>query len=406
MKPSTVGPASSSWLGLLTAALFSMSSLDRAAAAGPDEYTRNAVLAIEELNSQWYNVQTGIWDNAWWNSANALTTLAEFTLLRLDEANRLNLGGYMYNTFVQAQRTNVQTLKITSADGMPESTYCLDYNQGCMAKREFLGKRGFDDFINEFYDDEGWWALGLIRTYDATADRQYLDAAVNIFEDMQTGLGGPCGGGIYWNKDRRYVNAITNELYLFVAAALARRIPDNPSYLETARNQWAWFDRSGMINDDNLINDGLDGECRNNGLQTWSYNQGVILGALTELWRATGNDRLLDRATTIARAAIDHLANGDGVLVETDRCELRDGHCGRDGQQFKGIFVRNLRYLHNARPRPEFRDFIVKNADVIWANNRNDENQLGVAWNGPFVLATGNSHSSALDVLVAAISVA
>ncbi|KFA61958.1 hypothetical protein S40285_02811 [Stachybotrys chlorohalonatus IBT 40285] len=399
--------ASSPWGSLVTRAVYLMSvNPDEVRAAGPEEYTEHARIAIEELNAQWYNVQTGIWDDAWWNSANTLTTLAEFALLRHDEANALNIGGYMRNTFIQAQHTNVQTLKTLDTFGMTTSTYCLNSGGGCVAKRGFLGKRGFDDFINEFYDDEGWWALGLIRSFDVTGDQDYLNAAVDIFTDMQTGLGGPCNGGIYWNKDRQYVNAITNELYLFVAASLANRIPENPSYLEIARNQWAWFDQSGMINSENLINDGLDNQCRNNGLQTWSYNQGVILGGLVELSRATGNRRLLDRATVIAKAAIDHLTNEAGVVVETDECELRTGNCGRDGQQFKGIFVRNLRYLHEAAPDPQFQELIVKNADVIWANDRNDQNQLGVAWNGPFVLATGNSHSSALDAIVAAIAVA
>lgn len=399
-------------------------------AADADTYTSYAVRAIDTLNDEWYNVRTGIWDNAWWNSANFLTMLSDFALLRLDEANELNIGGYMRNTFVQAQKTNVQTLKTLSDAGMVSSTYCLDWDEGCMVKREFLGRRGYDDFVNEFYDDEGWWALALIRAYDAAGDQEYLDAAVDIFRDMQTGQGGPCGGGIFWNKERAYVNAITNELYLSVAASLANRIPQEPSYLDVARAQWRWFDGSGLINSHGLINDGLDGGCRNNGLQTWSYNQGVILGGLVELAIATGDTTLTDKATRIARSAIEALAgavdrddggddgdgdgdgdsdsdgDGDGVLAETDRCELRSGHCGRDGQTFKGVFVRNLRYLHEVAPQDEFRDFILRNADSIWAHDRNDRDMLGVSWKGPYVDATGATQSSALDVIVAAIAVA
>lgn len=377
----------------------------QAQAASTQDYVDNAMSAIETLNDEWYNVRTGIWDDAWWNSANVLTTLADFTALRLNEGNSLNVGGFMYNTFTQAQKENVQTLKSMDDNGMVTSSYCIDDNSGCMAKRSFLDKRGFDDFINDFYDDEGWWALALIRTFDVTGEQRYLDAAVQIFEDMQTGLGGPCNGGIYWNKERKYVNAITNELYLFVAASLANRAPEKQRYLKIARDQWQWFKNSGMINKDNLINDGLNDQCKNNGLQTWSYNQGVILGGLTELFKATGNKNLLKEAHAIAKAAIKHLSNEAGVLVETDNCELRGGNCGRDGQQFKGIFVRNLRYLHDAAPRDQYRDFIIKNADVIWANNRNDRNMLGVAWNGPFVVASGASQSCALDVIVAAIAV-
>lgn len=59
-----------------------------------------------------------------------------------------------------------------------------------------------------------------------------------------------------------------------------------------------------MINEKNLINDGLtinaDATCVNNGEITWSYNQGVILGGLAELYKATGNSTLLAKAVDIA----------------------------------------------------------------------------------------------------------
>ncbi|KAJ3465701.1 hypothetical protein MRS44_006359 [Fusarium solani] len=393
-----------SWGGLVARASLLASSTTHLGAREVDTYTEKASIAIQRLNDDWYNAATGIWDGAWWNSGSAMATLADFTMLRLDEANRLNLGGIMRTTFNNAQKTQVKTLK-TMTNGLVFSTYCIDSDSGCMAKRDFLGKRGFDDFINEFYDDEGWWALAWIRCHDAAGDADFLEAAIDLFNDMGTGAGTPCGGGIYWNKDRKYVNAIANELYLSVAASLARRVPGNTTYLEIAKKQWEWFEASGMINKNGLINDGLNG-CKNNGLQTWSYNQGVILGGLVELALATGDGALIEKAHRIAYAAIKELTNDDGILIETDDCELKDGHCGRDGQQFKGIFIRNIHYLHKVSPKDLYRRLIIKNADSIWKNNRNKRNQLGVAWTGPYVDATGPSHSSALDVLVAAIGVA
>lgn len=390
----------------VTAALLLMPS--GTAAASAQVYTDHAYTAIKALNSEWYDIYTGLWDEAWWNSANVLTTLAEFASLRLDDANELNLGGHMLNTWERAQRSQVSTIKTFDADGITVTSNCINDHAGCMTKQGSGGrwkKRQFDYLTNDFYDDSSWWALGVLKAYDVTGDRRYLDSAVIIFEDLRTGLGGPCKGGIFWNKERQYVNAITNELYLFVAAALANRIPQEARFLKIAKDQWNWFNKSGMINKDNLINDGLNSKCKNNGYQTWSYNQGVILGALVELAQATGDASLIDKAHSIANAAIDHLSNDAGVIVETDSCELRPGHCGTDGQQFKGIFVRNLRYLHEASPRDRYKKVILKNADVIWANNRNSKNQLGVAWNGPFVTATVMSQSAALDVLVAAIAV-
>ncbi|ODA76359.1 hypothetical protein RJ55_08205 [Drechmeria coniospora] len=394
----------SGWRGALAVGLTLLASSPSADAAMPVQfYVEASMAAIQTLNRLFYNVNTGIWDDAWWNSGNALTTLADFTRLRLPEANRLNLGGYMNNTFVQAQKTMVQTSKVVNKMGLPSSTYCIDAHSGCMSKRDFLGKRGFDDFRNDFYDDEGWWALGLIRSFDVTGQRQYLVAAIDVFDDMRTGLNTPCGG-IYWSKERKYVNAVANELYLAVATSLAKRIPDNRMYLDIALAQWAWFNGSGMINGENLINDGLDEHCKNNGLQTWSYNQGVILGALAELSTITRDQQYVNRAVTLAMASMKALSNAEGILVETDKCELKPGNCGRDGAQFKGIYVRNLAYLHKVAPRREFADFIIRNADSIWQRDRNRAS-LGIAWAGPYIKATGQTQSSALDALVAAISV-
>ncbi|KAH8173181.1 glycosyl hydrolase family 76 domain-containing protein [Sarocladium implicatum] len=392
-----------------------------------DIYTKQAQAGIETLNEEWYNIDTGIWDKAWWNSGNAFTVLADFALLRPEAANEINVGGYMRNTFIRAQTVVVHTTKETDdkgavtsystfsgiGTGPPRNEKTGHWGKNTWDRRR-VNKRQFAQFRNEFYDDMGWWTLGLIRAYDVTRDTAYLDSAVLLYNDIKTALGGPCKGGVYWSRERKYVNAITNELYLSIAASLANRIPSNPGYLKTAKEQWNWFNNSGMINKNNLINDGLNGKCKNNGANTWSYNQGVILGGLTELHRATNgsDDTLIPAAKAIARAAIKHLSNEDGVLVETDKCELRSGNCGRDGQQFKGIFVRNLRYLHEEAPEEEFRRFILDQAASIWVNNRDKKasakgkSRLGVAWAGPFVRATGASQSCALDALVAAIAVA
>lgn len=320
--------------------------------------TFRAELESFTLNRDWYNKTTGIWDTAWWNSGNALTMLSDFYKLASNEASVIQIPQTIQNTFVQAQKADVQTLKVAAASGMVTTFDCIDGEGSCSGKNA-LSKRGFTNFLNDYYDDEGWWALGLIHAYDAVGKKEYLNAAVNIFNDMQTGLGGPCHGGIYWSKERGYVNAIANELYLQVAGALANRIPaDKAKYLQIAKDQWTWFANSGMINSENLINDGLDANCKNNNGLTWTYNQGVVLGGLAELFRATGDRMYTDRASIIAKAAIKKLSNKDGILVEVNNCEMETGPtpCGRDGQQFKGVFIRNLRYLNDVAHDKQFED--------------------------------------------------
>lgn len=196
-----------------------------------------------------------------------------------------------------------------------------------------------------------------------------------------------------------------------MAASLANRVPAarKDYYLDIGKKEWAWFKNSGMINSKDLVNDGLkidaDGTCVNNGYNTWSYNQGVVLGGLAELSKATGDKSYLDEAAKIAKAAIALLSDEQGIIHESGGCEP---NCGGDASQFKGIFVRNLQYLHSIAPQDAYRTAILVNADSIWANDRDERNQLGISWTGPVEAGGGpnaTTHTSALDALVAAMAV-
>ncbi|KAK4163242.1 hypothetical protein QBC43DRAFT_335705 [Cladorrhinum sp. PSN259] len=388
------------WGPLAVRALHLISANPQPRDTSPTTYAQHTLLAAKALQ-RWYDWSTGTWNTTgWWNSANSLTVLTDWASLAKSDADSINIADIISNTFRAAQIRNVLVRKSLSARGEITSTYTIGPP---------VNKRGYPGFLNDFYDDEGWWALALIRSWDVTKEQAYLDTAELIFKDMQNGTDSICGGGIFWSKQRMYKNAITNELYISVAASLGYRIVSKrDQYLQIAQDAWAWFKRSGMINKDNLINDGLvinaDGSCVNNGLQTWSYNQGVILGGLVEIYRVTGDKTLLDEAVNIAEAAIHKLRDETGIIREIDRCEP---NCGNDGMQFKGIFVRNLKYLNAWVPKNLFKETIRKNADSIWENNRNDKNQFGISWAGPVDAGTGptaGTHTSAMDVLVAALS--
>jgi predicted alpha-1,6-mannanase (GH76 family) len=308
-----------------------------------------------------YNQKDGLFNTmGWWNSANAITTLAdEASIGQTSEFDPI-----FSNTFKRAQLRS-------------------------------------SNFRNEFYDDEGWWALAWIDVYELRGDEAYLRMAQSIFEDMTGGWDNVCGGGIWWKKNRRYKSAIANELFLSVAAKLALHSEGRreQEYLKWAKREWKWFDASGMINHRDLINDGLDQTCRNNGQPTWSYNQGVIMGGLTALSVATQDQTLLPRARRIASAAIRQLSDADGVLH--DACEP---DCGRDGVQFKGIFARNLAQLQRRLPDSLYVSFLQANANAVWNRARTSTNHFSVVWSGPPQEDNASALSSALDVLVAAAS--
>ena len=330
----------------------------------PATYLQQASAGIHTLQS-WYVPSSGLYQTTgWWNSANAITMLVNYSRVSATDTYLPVLT----NTFQQAQ---------------------IKYS----------------GFLNTYYDDEGWWALAWIDAYDLTKNPQYLAMAESIFADMAAGWDTTmCGGGIWWSKDRKNKNAIANELFLSVAGHLANRVHDpvrSGRYLSLAEKEWQWFRDSGMINSQFLVNDGLNAAspsgCVNDGKRTWSYNQGVILAGLVELNRAKPDPKLATMARAIAGAAILHLSDAAGILH--DPCEPK---CGADGIQFKGIFVRNLMALNDAFPDPQYVRFVDANADSIWANSRGADNQLGLVWSGPYDAEGAGSQSSALDALVAA----
>ncbi len=154
-----------------------------------------------------------------------------------------------------------------------------------------------------------------------------------------------------------------------------------------------------MINAEHLINDGLDKDCHNNKLETWSYNQGVILGGLVELSKAKSNSSLLDVARKIADAATHstHL-NPNGILK--DNC---GPDCGGDVPSFKGIFVRNLGELDRALQGRPYLAYLKRNADSAIKSDKNALNQYGLLFSGPFDKADAARQHSVLDLLVSAL---
>ncbi|EDN08126.1 predicted protein [Histoplasma mississippiense (nom. inval.)] len=293
---------------------------------------------------KWYNTTTGLWETTgWWNGGNCLTTIADLAIF--DEQAASVGHTVLLTTFAKAQKANFQ-------------------------------------FHKRILPNE------------------------DIFEDMNRGWDDSrCGGGIWWDKNQTALVAIANELFMSVAAHLATRVHHKANhYHRWATKGWYWFKKTGMINERNNVNDGIDLKtCQNNRGIVWSYNQGVILGALVELSRASPipDYSFIAQAHTIAFAAINTLADEKGILY--DPCEP---DCGADGPQFKGIFMRNLQILHKVAPRVEYQIFIEENARSIWQNAKNEKDQFGVNWVGPFAgPALASTQSAALDALVAAAAI-
>ncbi|MEV8373464.1 glycoside hydrolase family 76 protein [Kribbella sp. NPDC056861] len=299
-----------------------------------------------------YRPDTAWWLSSWWNSAVAVTTLMDYQ----KRTNRTDLRWIVDRTFTE--------------------------NKGVFPAGVKSGDALEGNFISRAIDDTEWWAIAWIQAYDLTGDRKYLDMAVTIanyvhgYWDTST-----CGGGVWWDRERTYKNAITNGLYVRMTAALHNRLPSDTVWLQRATTGWNWFQASGMINSAKLVNDGLTNACGNNGQTVWTYNQGLAIGGALELWRATGNAALLTSARQLADAAIASSAlSPNGILTET--CDVGSASCDDNQKQFKGIFMRYLTDLADATGAAAYRTFAPRQSDTIWQSDRDSLNRLGQRWTG------------------------
>ncbi|HEX6357926.1 glycoside hydrolase family 76 protein [Actinophytocola sp.] len=343
------------------------------AASGGAKTPRDKAKAAVEAMMRFYDQPSGRWspEAPWWQSGNALQALLDYMA-----ATQSTRYLWVLENTVEKQR---QPLPWWPSGG--------------------------GEFRADSTDDTGWWGLAMIRAYDITRDQEYLDIAKidesyigDYWDDF-------CGGGVWWDiPNKTYKNAISIELYMKLAASLHNRIPGDTVYLEHALRAWHWLENSGMINSEHLVNDGLQtqiGSCENNGGPTWTYNQGVVLGGLTELYYATGDRSLLDAARRIATAVTTSPSlSPNGILTEP--CEA-DSDCGSDGPAFKGIFVRNLAELDRALPGHPYRAYLRTQASSAYRYARDNLDQYGLRWAGPFDTANIGRQESAVSLLVSVL---
>ncbi|GAA1663348.1 hypothetical protein GCM10009765_11070 [Fodinicola feengrottensis] len=297
-----------------------------------------------------YDPNTAWWPSSWWNSAVAVTTMMD----------------YLQRTGSTSQRWIVDRTFEVNKGVFPAGVKSSDPIEGNFASRAI--------------DDTEWWGIAWIQAYDLTHDAKYLSMAQTIGQYVQGYWDTTCGGGVWWNRERTYKNAITNGLYVRLAAALHNRLLADTTWLGRAIAGWNWFSASGMINASGLVNDGIDSGCHNNGGTVWTYNQGLAMGAALELWRATGDPTQLAAARRLADAAITSSSlSPNGILTES--CDPANT-CDDNQKQFKGIFMRYLLDLLTATGDSGYRGYAQRQADAIWQHDRDPLNRIGQRWAG------------------------
>ena len=335
------------------------------------EIEKGAKVLVEGLE-KWYNTETGQWETtSWWNAANVLTAIIDYGWHSKDKS----VKEIIENTFDKTKEFEVE------AQEEKDAWICKNY-------------------INEFYDDEGWWALAWLDAWEYTGNVQYLEMARVIFEDITTAWNSECDGGMYWKKGLKYKGTISNSLALTLATRLhlAKTGDVNGrSCLQWSMDIWEWIIGAGLLNNLGLMQDGVKNEDGNCDVVSavWTYNQGVVLTGLVNLHSITKRAHYLESAHNLANAAIKHMVSDDGILKEIN-CEPND--CNSDAEQFKGIFMRHLRVLNEYSPKDAYSQFMNENVTSILNNSMSNGNRLpGVSWSIPSEKTNAATVSSALD---------
>ncbi len=249
--------------------------------------------------------------------------------------------------------------------------------------RAFYNGRDQRGWIVDYFDDEAWMTLALMRAFDLTGEQIYLDQAKTVYENVMLGWDATCcgnyKGGIWWDRKHSSKATASNATNVIAGVRLAKRTQDT-QYLDFAKQTYAfWW--TNMVNQQTYaIYDHLnpDGTRAPGGL---TYNHGVMIGAALELHAATSEAHYLDEAHNFG-----HYMSTHATKTSTVGLLLADGNtCEGDCAAWKGIGYRYLALLFQQdTTKTEYRDVLSAGATGIWTLARNpDTNFFASNWAGP-----------------------
>lgn len=136
-----------------------------------DNALLRAWTALDTLQT-WYDAGTGLWTTRqWWNSASALTTIANFA--KVDQSVMETAVNIFNTTFTLAPNSNPHP--------GPEGKTVFQRRSRSSRVRD---SGNASQWLDSAYDDDGWWALAWIAAFDVSGDERYLELAQEIFSAL------------------------------------------------------------------------------------------------------------------------------------------------------------------------------------------------------------------------------
>lgn len=249
--------------------------------------------------------------------------------------------------------------------------------------RAFYEGRAARGWLVDYYDDEAWMTMALMRAFDLTHEQRYLDTAETIFADIMKQWDTTCCGshlgGIWWDKKKTQKATASNAGPALAGVRLAQRAGKS-TYLDFAKKTYAFW-MSDMVEASTFaIYDHLspNGERAPGAL---TYNHGLMIGAALELNLATKEAHYLAEAHSFAGYMVSKAtrpSSAGPVLYDGSPCT---GDCAA----WKGIGYRYLALLFQHDPsHADYRTLLGNDANAVWTLARNPSNDLfSSIWSGP-----------------------
>lgn len=214
----------------------------------------------------------------------------------------------------------------------------------------------------DWYDDEAWAANSLISAFELLGTPSLLTRAQQLFADIQAAWDTTtCTGGLWWDRKRTQKATASNAGAVIVAVRLSRHVQD-PSLVPFAAKVFEFW-RSSMVNpaSGQVCDHNVPQGCS----QTWwsfTYNQGLMVGAALGLYNATGDAQYLSDAELFASFTLSQQVQqvpgvgtvlfsdcGAGVGAGNGAVRSSQPQCVGDCAQFKGPTFRFLSQLAAAQ---------------------------------------------------------
>ena len=269
--------------------------------------------------------------------------------------------------------------------------------------------RGWHEGTNTYYDDENWMALSLTRAYQITQPDpapgenplNYLNTAESLYSDIMRAVVKDASGspaGIRWHYGQNGRATVSNAGPVITGLLLAK-LTGNSAYSHFALQTYDfWFNKmvdkslyrvADFLNPDGSI-----------VWADWTYDNGLMVGAALQLYKATGNGTYLNQARGFAHYMVTHesVSTKYGPVLKEVVCA---NSCAGDATEFKGIALRYLIDLLAVDPaNTSVRSLVNATVASLWYTSRSAQTGLfGIRWEGDlpaFNLGAQNSAALAL----------